>query len=98
MNYLEKYKELKNEKDDTQERINELLESYAVDACPYEIGETVEIKGYSHQGKKGIVSTIEGIEAFLEEKLLWKVTGNVLKKDGTKSRLFFDFNEDHFDF
>jgi hypothetical protein len=71
-------------------------ETYAKENCPFKIGEIVEILGNSHNGKGGIIHNISGQEGWFDNKLEWKVTGNVLKKDGTEGMQYFSFNENDY--
>ena len=56
----------------------------------------IDILGYSHTGKKGVVTKLIGTEQGWVEKYSWKIRGNVLKKDGTQGINSFDFDEYHY--
>jgi hypothetical protein len=82
-----------------RDKMNEAIEEYkkaeleyALEICPFSIGEEITILGYSHNGKKGIVSNIYGANG-TSYNGHWKLNGRVLKKDGTLGVNFFDFDE-----
>ena len=84
------------------DKMNEAIEEYkkaeleyALDICPFSVGEETTILGYSHNGKKGIIDKIKGLHGSGWQGR-WEVSGVVLKKDGSKGCKFFDFNEDQY--
>lgn len=66
----------------------ELLAEWATMACPFKVGDTVVCIGWAHTGKDMVINHITAVESSWRgsRSLLpyqWKVTGNVLKADGT---------------
>jgi hypothetical protein len=94
MDYKSEFSNLIREEWVVKARIAKLLQKYAEKECPLEIGRVVTICGWSHRGKNGIITGISGIR--YGDEMLWKVSGNVLKKDGTEGKHYFDFTEEEF--
>lgn len=69
---------------------------YAIELCPFETGDKVEVLGYSHKGKYGIIDKIIGYDSTKWEKSHWKVFGSVLKKSGEISQHRFEFLENDY--
>ena len=82
-----------------RDKMNEAIEEYkkaeleyALEICPFGIDDQVTIVGWSHYGKKGIVTKIIGSDGS-GWKGHWIASGYVLKKDGTRGANYFDFSE-----
>ena len=76
-------------------RRQEVYEELLFAICPYKIGDTVDIKGYSFTGKSGIVTNlrIKRDDYGNKTKIVYIVHAIVLKKDGTKSLNSVDWTE-----
>jgi len=94
--YQELYKEVEKKISILRDQRRKILDEYAGLACPFKIGEKVSICGYSHSKKTGVVEEIIGIDSYSDD-LEWKVIGTVLKKNGEKSLLKFDFTESNYE-
>lgn len=55
--------------------------------CPVEIGDEVEVNGYSYRGKIMVVEKIQYIgENYVARNTKFRCTGPILKADGTPGR------------
>ena len=63
--------------------------------CPYNVGDIIDIVGYSHNGKKGVVKHISNSSGYCccYSDETWYVRGVVLKKDGSESKNRFTVSE-----
>ena len=80
------------------EKLESIKAELATISCPHDIGDIIQIKGYSFAGKSGIVERISpystGISRSATElDAKWTIHGSVLKKDGSKSKNSFTYNE-----
>ena len=75
-------------------KLKELREQRALEQCPFEIGQIVDICGYSFKGKKMKITSI-GAPKY-EFNGDWEVQGDVLKKDGTVGAQYTSFGERHY--
>lgn len=72
----------------------EIKKQYAIQQCPLSIGQTTEIKGWSHKGKMMLITYIGPSKYdFLGS---WRVSGKVIKKDGTAGEQDAEFCESHY--
>jgi len=97
-NYVETYEEIQKQKKELEEREDQVLNDFVRDYCPIKVGDVVTICGYNFKGKKGIVTRINGGEAWMsginrKTQLGYTIFGNVIKKDGTIGSQSFDFKE-----
>jgi len=94
MTLIEKYEDVTQRLEGLRKDRENILQEYADQNCRFKIGDTVDILGYSHRGKKGIIESIHGtFDHYRKEyQFRWIVRGSVLKKDGTKSCNNFEFN------
>ena len=63
-----------------------LLEKYLEEICPIQIGQKVEVRGYSNQGKMMIVDRRRMVSGF-DNNYGWEVSGKVIKKNGSLSKI-----------
>lgn len=75
------------------ERFAAARKAFALQECPFEIGQEVEICGWSHTGKRMIVTDIYATRGDYEGD--WKVRGNVIKGDGQPGKQVTDFTHSH---
>lgn len=75
MNYLRRIIEL-------DKRREEILEEWKTEA-PHKVGDIIAVEGYSYQGKQMKINRIDIVRGW--RRYFWRIRGNVLKKDGTKS-------------
>lgn len=75
------------------ERYSEAKQAFAVQECPFEIGEEVEVCGWSHHGKRMIVTKICPARYPFDGD--WRVCGNVIKGNGEPGKQFTDFAHSH---
>jgi hypothetical protein len=61
------------------------LQAFADETCPFKVGDTVTSYGYSHTGKRCVVSRIM-YEGNSRNGYQWKANGWLLKKNGEKSK------------
>ena len=95
LNTLEKeYQDLLKQKENIELKIKEIMFGYAELKSPFHPGDIIDICGYSYKGLKGQVQYVEKCTAFCDNtKLSWKVSGRVLKKDGSLGDRMFSFEE-----
>ena len=72
----------------------ELLSEWAEIVCPYSVGEEVDVRGYSHRGKRCRIGEIMWKYCF-NGVYEWRVGATVLKKDGSPSQSTVDWGEGH---
>lgn len=87
----EKLVELKREKE----------RELAVAMCPLKIGDIVTSRGYSHRGKKMVVTHIFYKQCYSRAthgyEHGWAIGGNILKKDGSASALQAGFDKPQYE-
>ena len=88
--------QLRDQKAKLEAQIRMLHDNYALAACPYKIGDIVEIKSYSFRERKGQVTVINGVLGY-QSQIIWRVFGRVLRKDGTPGDNYFEFDENQDD-
>jgi hypothetical protein len=70
-------------------------EDYIKENCPYKVGDTIPIEGYSIKGKSMMVGRIRVIRGWSYQDdpvpYKFKYSGYVLKKDGHIGKLYTDF-------
>lgn len=71
-----------------------LLNEWASENCPYAVGDIVDIRGYSHTGKKCRVDKI-GCKKDFRDRYQWTVRGTVILKDGTAGKNIVDWDQGH---
>lgn len=91
---FEKAKEISSKIYTLQSELNDELLSIAIENSPYKKGDKVVIRGYSHNGKIGIINKIgpASFSRFGQKKYICQLSGQVLKKDGTTGQHFFKFD------
>lgn len=90
--YFENYRNLSDQIDALKKQREDLAQEYAMKYCPFKIGDTVKIVGYSHYGKMGIVRRIRAHWNDYKKVIEWGVMGEVLKADGTAGKNYFEFS------
>ncbi len=82
-----------------RDKMNEAIEEYkkaeleyALEICPFSFDDEVTIVGWTHYGKKGIVTKIIGSDGS-GWRGHWVASGYVLRKDGSRGVNYFDFSE-----
>ncbi len=91
--YQVKYDEAEKVVAKAQKISSAIAENYAREHCPHKIRDVATVHGYSHEGKKCLIEGIGGAENFCG-KLVWRVHGTVLKKNGEKSSYCAVWKED----
>lgn len=69
-----------------------LLKEWAIEACPYAVGDIVEVRGYSHIGKKCRIDRVGWTHGYSED-YQWKVVGTLILKDGSLGKVTVDWSE-----
>lgn len=65
---------------------NGMAQNYALQQCPFKKGDKLTVLGKAHRGKTIRVESIRAVADFTTRTLPeWKVTGPVLKADGSDS-------------
>jgi len=98
---VEQYIDLDEKERVIHDKKMDIAQRYAEETCPFKVGDTVEIKGYSHNGKKGVVNAIIPCmhtwnRDDKENCIIWKVYGTVLRSDGSLGRHGFDFDKEQY--
>lgn len=73
---------------------NDLLQKWAKKVCPYSLGETTTVKGWSHAGKQCRIRSVSAKQIF-NGNYSWRVTATVLKKNGEDSAHIAAWEEYH---
>ncbi|MBV6342418.1 hypothetical protein [Candidatus Magnetobacterium casense] len=90
---MERAKKLHSEIDELKRRLDIVASEFAEKTCPFSVGDTVEIAGYSYRGKKGLVTHVAGkVSDWPGRPISWVVCGAVLKADGTAGSYSFSFD------
>jgi hypothetical protein len=79
--------ELRRHKD----TLSKLMDKLAQQLCPHKVGDIVEVAGYTHKGKKMLVKYI-GAPKYTYHSQCWRVTGNIINKDGSVGLLTAEFD------
>lgn len=75
---------------DSREKFDKIQREFAIQECPFSVGDVIDCLGYSHKGKKMVVTGIGSARhSFAGD---WRVIGDVLRKDGTPGKLYTDFS------
>jgi hypothetical protein len=90
---IEQYQAMSLSIEELQKDRDNILQEYADLNCPLKVGDTVEILGYSHHGKNGIIKSVRAKYDSWDKTFEWIVKGCVLKKDGTEGAQYFDFDQ-----
>jgi len=72
-------------------KLENLKNAYALETCPFNIGDIVDMVGWKHKGEKIKITSI--CAPRFSYDLRWKVFGAILKADGTVGKNFADFSE-----
>ncbi len=89
---LEEIKELDAKIESLHESRKLLLSEWAAEACPYAVGDIVEVRGYSHIGKKCRIDRVGWTHGY-SEGYQWKVIGTLILKDGSLGKITVDWTE-----
>ena len=94
----EMIKELRAKRDEAERHLDEaksrLLQArheMARQLCPHKVGDIVDCGGWSHKGKKMLVDFIGAPKCDWDCGEKWRVSGFVLKKDGTVGGIHYEF-------
>lgn len=71
-----------------------IRKQYAIQECPFRIGDKTEIKGWSHKGKIMVITNIG--PAKYDCLGSWRVSGKVIKKNGEPGEQDAEFCEYHY--
>ena len=78
---MESIKRLDAEIEKLEADRDEQLQRWAVKECPYDVGQIVDVVGYSYSGKRCLIGFIGSY--CMRSGYQWFVRGNVLKSDGS---------------
>ncbi len=73
------------------EELSALKSAFAKQECPFGVGDTVEIVGNTHKGKRMVVKYVGPAKYTFQGS--WRVTGNILKKNGDVGEQVGEFSE-----
>lgn len=73
---------------------NDLLDAWALEACPFEVGQVISNPGYAHKGKKCRVLHISW-RRWAHAEYQWRVTAQLIKSDGSDSLNRCDFHQNN---
>jgi hypothetical protein len=76
---------------DARQRVAILAQLIADATCPLRVGQVVPVCGYSHNGKQMRVERVGYTRSTYDGD--WRVSGRVLKQDGSDSKLTADFSQ-----
>ena len=81
---------MRNEIDQKEFELEELKQKLANKLCPFKIGDIGVLDGYSHSGKKAVITKIVYKRGYIP-KHAYEAFVDVFKKDGSKSQFTSSF-------